>query len=129
MKTLSRSTFKVLNFSTFNLARFLSSLLSSPFQRTMEPEIRRMFHKKIEFYNKTLGSLDYNYFTPEQGVELMRTQAFGFHVEEATAYKIIQETFDEKLICKLSEIEVNRPVYTVGNVRKNSPFRELYTFG
>jgi hypothetical protein len=109
--------------------KFSSNLIILISQRTKDPTTRRLVRKKIEFYNKTSRSLDYHFLAPEHGMELVRTRAFAFHVEEATAYKIIRETFDEKLICKLSEIVVNKPHHMVGGLQKNSPFRELFTYG
>ena len=72
-----------------------------------------------------------NYFKPARGMELVRMGKYAYHAEDSTAYKIIRDTFDEKLICKLSEIEMFPPQQqrTVQIVQKNSTFRELFTYG
>lgn len=72
-----------------------------------------------------------NYFQPEFGMELVKSGKFAFHVADSSAYKIIRETFDEKLICKLSEIEMFPPQQKrmLHIVQKNSTFRELFTYG
>ncbi|KAG5677986.1 hypothetical protein PVAND_007698 [Polypedilum vanderplanki] len=99
------------------------------FKHSKDPVLKRLYHKKIEFYNKTTRSLDYKFYTPEYGMEMVRTKAFAFHIQEAAAYKIIRQTFDEKLICKLSEINTYRPQVLVGGLQKNSTFRELFAYG
>lgn len=64
-------------------------------------------------------------------MELVKMGKYAFHAEDSTAYKIIRDTFDEKLICKLSEIEMFPPQQQrmVQIVQKNSTFRELFTYG
>jgi glutamate receptor, ionotropic, invertebrate len=57
-----------------------------------------------------MKSTQSNYFPPDHGMELVRMGKYAFHAEDSTAYKIIHDTFDEKLICKLSEIEMFPPV-------------------
>lgn len=62
-------------------------------------------------------------------MELVKMGKYAFHAEDSTAYKIIRDTFDEKLICKLSEIEMFPPQRMVQIVQKNSTYRELFTYG
>lgn len=80
-------------------------------------------------YEKGTGRTESNIFNAEDGVELIKTGAYAFHVEESTAYKIISRTFDEKLICKLSEIEAYRSDRLYLSLQKNSTFREIFTYG
>lgn len=80
-------------------------------------------------YDKETSKIESNIFNAEYGVELIKTGAYAFHVQESTAYERISETFDEKLICRLSEIEVFRPDFLVISLQKNSTFRELYSYG
>jgi hypothetical protein len=75
-----------------------------------------------------LGITETNIFQAEYGVELIKSGTYAFHVQESTAYGIISKTFDEKSICKLSEVEAYRPTWLVLSLQKNSPFRELYTY-
>lgn len=88
-----------------------------------------MYSEKVVFYNKTTHTTQSNYFAAEHGMELVKSGVYAFHVEDSTAYKIIRETFDEKLICKLSEIEMFAPQRMVQILQKNSTFRELFTYG
>lgn len=88
-----------------------------------------MYHEKIIKYDENARMIQYNIFNPENGMRLVQNATYAFHVTESTAYKIIAKTFDERLICKLSEIEVYRPNQLVVNLQKNSTFRELYTYG
>lgn len=103
----------------------------SYFQRTTDPIVQRLYHEKIVFYNKTIQGIQSNYFKPARGMELVKMGKYAFHAEDSTAYKIIRDTFDEKLICKLSEIEMFPPQQQrmVQIVQKNSTFRELFTYG
>jgi len=88
-----------------------------------------VYHEKIITYNKETGRTESNIFNAEDGVELIKSGAYAFHVQESTAYGIISKTFDEKLICKLSEIEVYRPERLYISLQKNSTFREIFTYG
>lgn len=88
-----------------------------------------MYHKKIIKYDEKTRKIEYNIFNPEYGMGLVKSATYAFHVTQSTAYEIIAKTFDERLICKLSEIEVYRPNQLVVNLQKNSTFRELYTYG
>lgn len=70
-----------------------------------------------------------NFFPPEEGIRLVKGGTFAFHIEDTNAYKLIRDTFDEKLICDLSEVLMFPPQRMVGIVQKNSTFRELFTYG
>lgn len=115
-----------------------SSLNNSPnqhihfktiFQRTTDPDALRLYRNKIVFFNKTSHTLQSNFLPFELGMDLVESGTFAFHVEDSTAYKIAQETFDEKIICELSEVLMFPPQRMVGIVQKNSTFRELFTYG
>lgn len=54
---------------------------------------------------------------------------FAFHVDVATAYKIIADTFTEKEICDLTEIQLFPPQKMVSIVQKGSPLRKVITYG
>ena len=84
--------------------------------------------KKL-LYDEKSDKTGYNIFNPEYGMGLVKSGTYAFHATECTAYKIISKTFDERLICKLSEIEVYRPNQLVVNLQKNSTFRELTLMG
>lgn len=88
-----------------------------------------IYRKKVEFYNSSSHEKQSNFFTPEHGMELVKSGSYAFHVEDSTAYEIIRRTFDEKIICKLIEIEMFPPQRMILPVQKNSTFRELFTYG
>uniref|UniRef100_A0A1A9WAA6 Ionotropic glutamate receptor C-terminal domain-containing protein n=1 Tax=Glossina brevipalpis TaxID=37001 RepID=A0A1A9WAA6_9MUSC len=52
-----------------------------------------------------------NWYEPDFGVNKIRNgrKGFAFHVDVATAYKIIADTFTEKEICDLTEIQLFPP--------------------
>lgn len=54
---------------------------------------------------------------------------FAFHVDVATAYKIIADSFSEKEICELTEIQLFPPQKMVSIVQKGSPLRKMITYG
>lgn len=64
-----------------------------------------------------------------KGLAMVKKGGFAFHVDIATAYKIIRETFTEKEICELTEIQLFPPQRMVAIVQKRSPFRKLVTYG
>jgi hypothetical protein len=73
--------------------------------------------------------MESNFFPADRGLDLVKSGSFAFFVEDSTAYKIIRDTFDEKVICELSEIEMFPPQRMVAIVQKNSTFRELFYYG
>lgn len=115
-------------FAAYKKLLFLYEYLIT-FQNTKDPFLKRIYHEKIINYNKKSGITESNIFQPDYGVKLIQGGAYAFHVQESTAYGIISRTFDEKSICKLSEIEAYRPSRLVVSLQKNSSFRELYTYG
>ncbi|XP_055914710.1 uncharacterized protein LOC129947950 [Eupeodes corollae] len=70
-----------------------------------------------------------NWHDPEYGVAKIKQGGYAFHVDVATAYKIISDTFTEKEICELSEIQLFPPQKMVNIVQKGSPLRKIITYG
>ncbi|TMW42881.1 hypothetical protein DOY81_012039 [Sarcophaga bullata] len=70
-----------------------------------------------------------NWYDPEFGVAKVKKGRFAFHVDVATAYKIIADTFSEKEICDLTEIQLFPPQKMVSIVQKGSPLRKTITYG
>lgn len=62
---------------------------------------------------------------------LVKRGGYAFHITDVTAYKIIRDEFSEKEICELTEIEMfpHREQNMVGVVQKNSPYRDVFTYG
>ena len=54
---------------------------------------------------------------------------YAFHVDTATAYKIIRDTFSEREICELAEIPLFPLQHMVAIVQKGSPLRKMITYG
>ncbi|XP_023296637.2 uncharacterized protein LOC111679316 [Lucilia cuprina] len=70
-----------------------------------------------------------NWYDPDFGVAKIKKGRFAFHVDVATAYKIIADTFSEKEICDLTEIQLFPPQKMVSIVQKGSPLRKVITYG
>ncbi|XP_058986382.1 uncharacterized protein LOC131806366 [Musca domestica] len=71
-----------------------------------------------------------NWYEPEYGVAKIKKDVnFAFHVDVATAYKIMADTFTEKEICDLTEIQLFPPQKMVSIVQKGSPLRKPITYG
>ncbi|XP_075162070.1 ionotropic receptor 64a [Haematobia irritans] len=70
-----------------------------------------------------------NWYEPEFGVAKIKRGRFAFHVDIAAAYKLISETFTEKEICDLTEIQLFPPGRMVSIVQKGSPLRKPISYG
>ncbi|KAI9587123.1 hypothetical protein GQX74_002970 [Glossina fuscipes] len=70
-----------------------------------------------------------NWYDPDFGVNKIKKGRFAFHVDVATAYKIIADTYTEKEICDLTEIQLFPPQKMVSIVQKGSPLRKVITYG
>lgn len=91
------------------------------FQTTNDKLAKELFKKKIE--------KQHNFFNVSQGLKLMSTCGFAFHVDTSYAYKKIQEVLTEDEVCELHEMLLFpiRPLSVA--VSKDSPFREFITIG
>lgn len=54
---------------------------------------------------------------------------FFLKIDVATAYKMIPETFNERAVCELAEIQLFPPKPVITITRKYSPYREIITKG
>lgn len=64
--------------------------------------------------------------TVDAGFELVRAGGYAFYADAATAYPTVSRLFEPGQICDLNQIEL-RTENTLGmNVRKNSPFWEMF---
>ena len=86
-------------------------------------EIKIFFlpQSKIKYY------ILYNIYIASK--QNMTKQGFAFHVDVATAYKLISDTFTEREICDLKEIQLFPPQKMVSIVQKGSPLRKIITYG
>lgn len=100
-------------------------------KKTTDKDAIRLFNEKVDFYNKTSKSRQLNFYSSAEGMLLMQAGTHAFHVVDGTAYKIIRDTFTEKQICDITEITMfpNQNLHMIAAVQKNSPFREMITYG
>ncbi|XP_017775596.1 PREDICTED: glutamate receptor 2-like [Nicrophorus vespilloides] len=68
------------------------------------------------------------YLHPELGLELVSRGGFAYHVDLATAYSIIEKTFQESAICELEEIPFFEARPVMSSFPKGSPFRDAFNY-
>ncbi|XP_063830540.1 ionotropic receptor 75a-like [Ostrinia nubilalis] len=93
------------------------------FKRTTDPVALRMYHKKIAPKHQ------YNFYSPEYGMSLVKQGGFAFHVDSVVAYRIMRKTFTEREICEAHEVLLYPPQKMGMVVRKASPYKEHFTYG
>lgn len=55
---------------------------------------------------------------------------YAYHVEASSGYKIIKDTFGEKEICELGQVEMVIPRRVMGQMlQKGSPLKEFVRYG
>ncbi|CAD7003879.1 unnamed protein product [Ceratitis capitata] len=92
---------------------------------TVQPTVQLTEAEKAKAYRDILHSHE----TGAHAKTMRRPIEFAFHVDVATAYKIIADTFNEKEICDLTEIQLFPPQKMVNIVQKGSPLRKIITYG
>ncbi|KAJ8670415.1 hypothetical protein QAD02_001674 [Eretmocerus hayati] len=70
-----------------------------------------------------------SYYSPEEGLEKVQKGGFAFFIDIATAYKIIEDTFNQDEICDLQEIRLIPPAAVAIGTAKHSPFKKMVTYG
>nr|QNL15111.1 ionotropic receptor 64a [Aulacocentrum confusum] len=87
----------------------------------------------LEFYDSKIKPTKKNpkgsYLKAAEGLNRMRKGAFAFHLDTATGYRIIQDTFSEDEICELQEVELLTPRVTTLVTAKHSPFKKMIIYG
>nr|QNL15116.1 ionotropic receptor 64b [Aulacocentrum confusum] len=96
------------------------------FATTTDPVAQRLYNEKVAV-NKKRKKLPY--YSAEEGIARMKNGGFAFHVDVATAYKIIEETFTAAEICDLVEIQLFPPKHTATATARYSPFKKMVTYG
>ncbi|XP_044265375.1 uncharacterized protein LOC123011804 [Tribolium madens] len=91
------------------------------FMHTNDEVARELYTKKI--LGKSNSS---NFHTPEEGLRLVEEGGYAFHVETATAYPIIESTFQDQAVCELREVQLFRTQPMHANFQKKSPFRDMF---
>uniref|UniRef100_A0A182MRD3 Uncharacterized protein n=1 Tax=Anopheles culicifacies TaxID=139723 RepID=A0A182MRD3_9DIPT len=90
-----------------------------------------LYRTRIEYYEPAKGRNESHFLAAADGLQLVRDGGYAFHVAISAAYRIIRLTFSEREICELSEIDMF-PVWSqwmVAIVQKNSPYRDVITYG
>ncbi|XP_046753140.1 uncharacterized protein LOC124416256 [Diprion similis] len=96
------------------------------FATTTDPVALRLYKKKVA---PARNRKQPAYYSPREGLRRVQKGGFAFHVDVATAYKIITDTFAEDEICDLVEIQLFPPKHTATVTSKHSPFKKMVTYG
>lgn len=93
------------------------------FTASNDPVINELFKRKI-----VVGGNLSSFITPENGLQLVRKGNYAFQVEIATAYPIIERTFDNREVCDIEEVQMipTQGLFTV--FQKRCPFRDMINF-
>ncbi|XP_050305883.1 ionotropic receptor 75a-like [Anthonomus grandis grandis] len=80
-----------------------------------------------EVYKRLSISMDNRsgFIQPTVGLDLVTRGHYAFHVELATAYPIIESTYDETTICDLKEVSIFGEKHMYAAYQKWSPFKDL----
>lgn len=66
-----------------------------------------------------------NFFTAEEGVDMVHQGGFAFHAESITTYPLIAHTFEQDAICDLAEIVlINSDTSLM--TQKKSQYKKLF---
>jgi hypothetical protein len=87
----------------------------------MSPVIQRLFREKLY-----AQPYEQAFTTQEVGIAKIRTGLNAFH-GDASAYKVMSDTFEEFDKCRLKEIKMYSTDKLAFPVRKGSPYREHIT--
>ncbi|XP_058123414.1 ionotropic receptor 75a-like [Anopheles ziemanni] len=101
------------------------------FVRTTDADSLELYRTRIEYYDARTGRNESHFLPAADGLQLVLDGGYAFHVAISAAYRIIRQTFGEREICELSEIDMF-PVssqWMVAIVQKNSPYRDVITYG
>ncbi|CAG9795895.1 unnamed protein product [Diatraea saccharalis] len=93
------------------------------FKYTTDQVALKMYHKKI------VPEHQYNFYTAERGMTLVKRGGYAFHVDSGLAYRIMRRTFSEREICEAYEILLYPPQRLGFVVRKSSPYKEHFIYG
>ncbi|GBP57235.1 hypothetical protein EVAR_82947_1 [Eumeta japonica] len=91
--------------------------------RTTDPDAVELYNQKIEKSGQS------NFLAPDVGMALVKSGGYAFHIDITKAYRIVKKTFASREICELQEIQLYPAQHMAAVVAKNSPYRELVTYG
>lgn len=90
------------------------------FQNAQDP-LRKAIYQKVAQGAKFLHM--------EDGMARVQQGLFAFHVPRTTAYSIIAKQFQENEKCDLKELDFYHMFDPYLTIRKNSPYKELFSSG
>lgn len=93
-------------------------------QTAQEPIKKAIYEQKVEPKGQPS-----NFMSVEKGIKRMHEEFFAFHVELATAYKLVGEIFKENEKCNLQEIKYFHLMEPWIATQKRSSFKELLKVG
>nr|WGC55096.1 ionotropic receptor 4 [Psyttalia incisi] len=96
------------------------------FATTTDPVAQALYDKKIAINKKRKRE---PYYSVEEGIKRIQKGGFAFQVDVATAYKFIEESFNDDEICDLMEIQLIPPKHTATATAIHSPFEKMVTYG
>ncbi|XP_065075518.1 uncharacterized protein Ir64a [Ochlerotatus camptorhynchus] len=101
------------------------------FVRTTDEDSLELFRTRISFLNPKTGQNESHFSNAADGLGLVKMGGNAFHVAISAGYKIIRETFSEREVCELAEIDMfpKSSQWMVAIVQKNSPYRDVITYG
>nr|XP_029730366.1 uncharacterized protein LOC115267489 [Aedes albopictus] len=101
------------------------------FVRTTDEDSLELFQTRVSFYNRKTGQNESHFLPAADGLAEVKAGGYAFHVAVSAGYKIIRETFSEREVCELAEIDMfpKSAQWMVAIVQKNSPYRDVITYG
>ncbi|EAT37087.1 AAEL010880-PA [Aedes aegypti] len=101
------------------------------FVRTTDEDSLELYRTRVSFYNPKTGQNESHFLNAADGLALVKAGGYAFHVAVSAGYKIIRETFSEREVCELAEIDMfpKSAQWMVAIVQKNSPYRDVITYG
>ncbi|XP_011502679.1 PREDICTED: glutamate receptor ionotropic, kainate 5-like [Ceratosolen solmsi marchali] len=67
--------------------------------------------------------------TAKEGIHEVSKGGYAFFIDSQTAYRIIEDTFEQSKICELTEIELVPPQYVSLITSRHSPFKKMVIYG
>lgn len=96
-------------------------------QTTPDPVALELYKKKVAVNKNNKNKMPF--LSAAEGLKLVKKGGYAFHVDIATAYKIIEDTFDISEICELMEVQLYPATHTYPIISKHSPFKKMITYG
>nr|AZQ24966.1 ionotropic receptor [Aphidius gifuensis] len=96
------------------------------FATSTNPIDSRFWNAKIKPTKKRPNG---GYYSAIEGMQKVKNGGFAFHIDPATAYKVIEDTFEEDEICELHEVEMLPPRKVTLVTSKHSPFKKMIIYG